>query len=143
MLTAAYRSAANPLVDEPVVAAAGGNGQVVDWCEALHSVNGNRQLLREIVEAFLDESPRLLATIRGAIEKQDAKTLQRAAHTLKGATRYFGAAHASEMALQLETMGKKGELTHAQNALIDMEREMARLTPVLINYMRGVVETNS
>jgi HPt (histidine-containing phosphotransfer) domain-containing protein len=121
--------------------AARGNGQVVDWHEALHSVNGDRRLLRDIVEAFLDESPRLLATMRRAIEKQDGRTLQRAAHTLKGSTGYFGATHASEMALQLETMGKKSDMAHAHNALADMEREMAKLTPVLVDYMRGRFET--
>ncbi len=121
--------------------AARGNGQVVDWHEALHSVNGDRRLLRDIVEAFLDESPRLLATMRRAIEKRDGKTLQRAAHTLKGSTGYFGATHASEMALQLETMGKKSDMAHAHNALADMEREMAKLTPVLVDYMRGRFET--
>ena len=63
------------------------NGQIVDWNEALHSCNGDRRLLRDIVEAFLDESPRLLSTIRGAIEKQDAKTLQRAAHYAEGLDR--------------------------------------------------------
>ena len=46
-----------------------------------------------------------------------------------------------KMALQLETMGKKSEMNHAHNALADMEREMARLTPVLANYMRGQIET--
>jgi CheY-like chemotaxis protein len=114
---------------------------IVDWDEALHSVNGDRRLLRDIVEAFLDESPRLLAAIRGAIEGQDARALQRAAHTLKGSTGYFGAARASEMALQLETMGKKSELAHAKNALADMEREIARLTPVLVDYMRERFES--
>ena len=48
--------------------------------------------------------------IRGAIEQQDRKTLQRAAHTLKGSTRYFGATQVSEMALQLESMGARGHL---------------------------------
>ncbi len=118
------------------------NGQIVDWSEALHSCNGDRGLLRDIVEAFLDESPRLLTTIRVAIEKQDAKTLQCAAHSLKGTTGYFGATRVSEMALQLETMGKKQELAHAPTALADMEREMARLTPVLVDYMRGKVGLN-
>ena len=111
-------------------------GRVVDWDEALHSVNGDRRLLQDIIEAFLDESPRWLATIREAIDRQDARTLQRAAHTLKGSTAYFGATHASEIVLQLETMGKNSELTHARNALADTEREMARLTPVLLDYMR-------
>jgi two-component system, sensor histidine kinase and response regulator len=114
-------------------------GQVVDWGEALHSVNGDRQLLREIVEAFLDESPRLLATIRTAIEQSDGRTLQRAAHTLKGSTRYFGATQVSEMALQLETMGARGHLGHARDSLADVEREMARLTPLLVDYLRGRV----
>ncbi len=137
-LRAAAQAAAGP----PPGAAPTGNGQIVDWHEALHSVNGDRRLLRDIVEAFLDESPRLLATIRQAIDKRDAKTLQRAAHTLKGSTRYFGAAHASEMALQLETMGKKSELTHAHSALAGLEREMARLLPVLVDYMRGRFDTH-
>jgi HPt (histidine-containing phosphotransfer) domain-containing protein len=114
-------------------------GQVIDWSEALHSVNGDRQLLREIVEAFLDESPRLLATIRGAIEQSDGRTLQRAAHTLKGSTRYFGANQVSEIALQLEAMGARGHLAHARDTLADVEREMARLTPLLVDYMRGRV----
>jgi CheY-like chemotaxis protein len=118
------------------------NGQTVDWTEALHCVNGDRGLLRDIVEAFLDESPRLLAAIRQSIERQDAVALQRAAHTLKGSTGYFGAARASEMALQLETMGKKSELAHAKSALVDMEREIARLTPVLVDYMHGGLDTS-
>ncbi len=140
-LAATLQAAAATRDGERDAAAAHGNGQVVDWHEALHSVNGDRRLLRDIVEAFLDESPRLLATIREAIEIQDGKTLQRAAHTLKGSTGYFGATHAAEMALQLETMGKKGEMIHAHKALADMEREMARLTPVLVNYMHGRTET--
>jgi CheY-like chemotaxis protein len=114
-------------------------GPVVDWSEALHSVNGDRRLLRDIVEAFLDESPRLLTVIRTAIEQLDAKTLQRAAHTLKGSTRYFGASQVSEMALRLEAMGARHQLTDARDALIAVEREMARLTPVLVDYMRGRV----
>jgi len=115
---------------------------VVDWCEALHSVNGDRHLLREIVEAFLDEAPRLLTTIRAAIEQPDGRTLQRAAHTLKGSTRYFGANQVSELALRLETMGASSSLAQARETLADVEREMARLTPLLVDYMRGRVILN-
>ena len=117
--------------------------QLVDWSEALHCVNGNRKLLRDIVEAFLDEAPRLLGTMRTAIERQDAKTLQRVAHTLKGSTRYFGAARVSEMALRLETMGERGDCLAAHEHLSDLEGEMARLTPVLVDYLRGRVEVGN
>jgi CheY-like chemotaxis protein len=124
-------------------AGAGHAGEVVDWSEALRSVNGDQQLLRDIVEAFLDESPRLLATMRSAIDQRDGKTLQRAAHTLKGSTRYFGATRVSELALQLETMGARANLAHACETLQDVEREMARLTPLLIDYMRGRAAVSS
>ena len=115
---------------------------IIDWCEALHSVNGDRHLLREIVEAFLDEAPRLFTTIRSAIEQPDSRTLQRAAHTLKGSTRYFGANQVSELALQLETMGASSSLAQARETLADVEREMARLTPLLVDYMHGRVILN-
>ncbi len=100
-------------------------------------------MLRDIVEAFLDESPRLLGMIRNAMETHDSKTLQRAAHTLKGSTRYFGATRVSEMALQIETMGARADFTHAGEALRNVEREMARLTPLLVDYMRGRTAVSS
>ena len=43
------------------------------------------------------------------------------------------------MALRLESMGARNQLTDARDALIAVEREMARLTPVLVDYMRGRV----
>ena len=60
-------------------------------------------------------------------------------NTLKGSTRYFGATRVSEMAHQLESMGSLQQLTYARDALRDVEREMASLTPLLLDYMRGRV----
>jgi PAS domain S-box-containing protein len=100
-----------------------------DWSVALATVQGSEELLHEILEAFLEETPRQLASIELALAKSDAALLRRAAHTIKGAVRYFGANKAFDLALRLETLGQNGELSQATAAAEDLERELARITP--------------
>jgi HPt (histidine-containing phosphotransfer) domain-containing protein len=54
--------------------------------------------------------------IHHAIEKNDARGLRHAAHTLKGEVGNFGAAAAFDAALQLETIGRDKKLTRAAAA---------------------------
>ena len=53
-------------------------------------------LLGEIVQAFLEETPRILDQIRSALQASDSNQLQRAAHTVKGSLRTLGAEAAAE-----------------------------------------------
>ncbi len=110
-------------------------GGVLDWSEALRTVGGDRELLAAVVRAFLDESSRLMNAMRQAIVQGDASALRVAAHTLKGSTGYFGANETYQRVYRLETMGKQGLLDDAQAALDSLEEEMARLTPILQEYL--------
>lgn len=69
---------------------------------ALARVEGDTELLREIVALFSDEAPRLLSEIRESITHCDSKALERAAHSLKGSVGSFGAQGAFDAALRLE-----------------------------------------
>lgn len=109
----------------------------MDWAVALRTVNGDHELLHAVVDAFLDESPRLITAIGEAIARGDAGALHVAAHTLKGSMHYFGAMRAFEQAYELEKMGRDGNLGNASAALTVLERTMAQLTPVLLHYARG------
>jgi HPt (histidine-containing phosphotransfer) domain-containing protein len=64
-------------------------------------VEGDTELLQEIVELFLDDSPRQLAAVQAAAAAGDAQALMRVAHTLKGAASNFGAAAVVTAALEL------------------------------------------
>ena len=66
-----------------------GDAGLVDWDVARDVVGGDSELLASVVEAFLQEAPQQMAAIYRAIDAADAKTLGRAAHTLKGSLRYF------------------------------------------------------
>jgi two-component system, sensor histidine kinase and response regulator len=100
--------------------------------EALRTlVGGDERLMGEIIELFLEEGPRLLATIRRAVADADLRALDAAAHALKGSTANVGAATASSMALGLEAMAKRGTLGDAPAGLRTLESELNRVERAL------------
>ena len=109
----------------------------LDWDEALRTVRGDRELLKVVVETFLEESPRLVAAIRQAIGDGDPTAVRIVAHTLKGSMRYFGGSQAFDRAFELEKMGQDGNLENAGAAFAALETEiMARLAPALLDYLK-------
>jgi two-component system sensor histidine kinase/response regulator len=84
-----------------------------DHAGLLDRVEGDTELLREIVELFLADCPRMLAEVQAAIGAGDPVALKRSAHTLKGAAANFGATAAVALSLELETIGKSGEVSGA------------------------------
>jgi CheY-like chemotaxis protein/HPt (histidine-containing phosphotransfer) domain-containing protein len=109
-----------------------------DWKEALAAVAGDRQLLAELAELFLGECPGWMREIETAISAGDPVRLRSAAHTLKGGLGPFAAHAAFDAAFRLETMGRKGDLTGAAEALAVLTGEVVRLQPALAALMRGM-----
>ena len=121
--------------DRPAPADTPQPDDVVNWEAALDGVRGDRELLRDIARAALEESPRLLDDIGRALARGDATALRLSAHTLKGSIRYFGAREPFEHAYQLETMGKNDDLAGADAVLHSLRDEMARLGAALSEYL--------
>jgi len=57
---------------------------------ALSRVGGDVELLKEVVELFLDDYPSTFEKIRGAVASRDATALEHHAHSLKGSVSTFG-----------------------------------------------------
>ncbi len=112
---------------------------VLDKAAALARVDGDIELLRELVELFLDECPRLASKIQKAVENRDSRALGRAAHTLKSSVGNFGARGALKAALKLEMMAREGDLTEAEEACTALEEEIEKLKPVLASLGKEVV----
>ena len=85
----------------------------VDLETALHRLEGDRELLREIIAMFLQEHPSMIEQIRAAIAEQNAGALQRAAHKLKGCVGYIAADDLAQLAYRLECMGRAAALDRA------------------------------
>jgi HPt (histidine-containing phosphotransfer) domain-containing protein len=109
-------------------------GAVFSKEETLASVDGDRELLREIVGIFTTECESTVAAIRKAIDEQNASNLNRAAHTLKGMVGNFGARAAMEIALMLEIIGKNTDLAGAEGVLLTLQKELERLKKALVQF---------
>lgn len=98
---------------------------------ALALVDGDRELLRAMIELFLEHGPRDLAAIQAAVVAQDAAGLAGSAHRLKGALVQFGAPAAVEAVSTLENLGKAGTLEASAGGFVKLESELLRLLTVM------------
>jgi len=96
----------------------------MDLTVALAHVDGDRQLLAELAAIFLRDYPRFVNSARESIRRDDAQTLEREAHTLKGRLAFFGVHGVRDQALELETIGRSRDLTQALQTLTGIERAM-------------------
>ncbi len=85
------------------------------------------ELVHEIARLFLDAYPARMVEIAEAVARRDSSRLERAAHTLRGSAANFDAQQAVDAALSLESMGRCGDLTGAEEALAVLTQEMKRL----------------
>ncbi len=71
----------------------------------------------ELLAAYLEETPMLLAELRDAWERRDAGVFQRAAHSIKSSSASLGALPLADLARTLEMRGKQNELDEAGDEL--------------------------
>jgi len=112
--------------------------EILDEAQLLARFEGEPDLLRDVVGLYLDECPKLLDGIRGAVERGDAQGLERAAHKLKGTVANFSARTSYDAALRLEVMGRSGQLEQAREAVGQLESALEELKPVLLKLTGGV-----
>jgi two-component system, sensor histidine kinase and response regulator len=99
--------------------------------ELLHRIDGDRALLAELVEILRMEYPGQLRDAQESIARGDAKGLERAGHSLKGALVNLSATSASGFAAELESLGRSGKLTLAGPKLMELENEMHQVIDTL------------
>lgn len=104
---------------------------LVDYESSLERLGGNEQLLDDLAQFFLEDSAELLSEARAAIARQDAKSIERAAHSIRGLASNFGAHRTVCAAVALEELGRTGDLAAAWSACRELETEVSRLARAL------------
>jgi HPt (histidine-containing phosphotransfer) domain-containing protein len=100
------------------------------------TIGGDEAFFVELVESFLDDAPHLLADLRVAIDAGDASGARLAAHSLKSLGRDFGATTLAEQCKQLEDMGRAGNVSGADELLINAEAEFEAVRVKLLDLIR-------
>ena len=70
---------------------------------------GGPDLVQELTDLFLSDTPRLLSDIEAALAAEDWEALTRASHSLKSSAFYLGALALSELSRQLESLSGSGD----------------------------------
>ena len=112
--------------------------QAVDFEALLARVENDTSLAEELVELYLDSSPRLLAEIESGVKQRNAASVRSAAHTLKGALQNLSADTAADVALRLEQLGRCGDLHDANSSLSALKHELERIQLELTEWSKGV-----
>ena len=81
----------------------------------------------ELVEAFGEEGPELLAELRAALADRASDRFRRAAHSLKTNALTFGARTLAEQARALELSGLPADGSGVEAVAPELERSLAEL----------------
>ena len=101
--------------------------------ELLQRVDGDKDLLLELVSLFVEESAPLMQNISNAVRNRDSRQLEGAAHKLKGSVGLFGMRTVTQALAELEQIGRTGNLERAGSAYSRAERELTSLHHALAN----------
>jgi HPt (histidine-containing phosphotransfer) domain-containing protein len=99
-------------------------------------VDGDMELLRQLLAVFEQEFSAMLAGVERAIAEGDAPGLEKAGHKIKGSLLQFSAHHAAAAAQQLEILGRQGTVDGAAGALETLKRA-TRLLLKSLHVMTG------
>ncbi|WP_438970477.1 ATP-binding protein [Methylophaga sp.] len=97
-----HKMAELPVIDE----------DVLDEISAM-SGEQNQVLMANIVEVYLQRSPSLIEQIKQSLTGDDAEQLFKAAHALKSSSANIGAARVSEIAHEIEKLGRNNQVDQA------------------------------
>ena len=104
---------------------------VIDLDSLIANLSGDKAILEELIDLFIETAPTMLADIRTAFNAGNAAAMGKAAHTLKGSAANFGAQQVVELSYELENMGE-------QNRLADADRLIEQLSDLLEEVTRAM-----
>lgn len=86
---------------------------IYDYDASLGRMGGNQQLFLEMVQFLEADGPEHLQQVQAGMERGDAKSVHRHAHSLKGLVANFDAERTAQAALAVEERAKAGQLPAA------------------------------
>ena len=104
---------------------------VLDLAEAMMNMDGDAELLQEIVEIFQETAQAQLDTLQQCIEIPDPSQVAILAHAMKGGSSNFCARKFMASALKLELLAKGGALEGAEEMLAQMRIDNDEISEIV------------
>jgi HPt (histidine-containing phosphotransfer) domain-containing protein len=101
------------------------------------SVGDDPEFVSELISDFLADAPAQLESLRHAATSGDATSARRAAHTLKGNSRTFGARALASLCQEAEAAATAGKLDAVLARIDEIDGEWARVRAELLAWRDG------
>jgi two-component system sensor histidine kinase/response regulator len=109
---------------------------VLDVAQALQRIGDDSEIYAAVAEAFLSDTPLLLASLNQAVGNNDAIVATRMAHSMKSSALTVGAMRLGAVAAALEALLMKGVAMPSSRALVQrVEYEVPKALEALKNYL--------
>jgi two-component system, sensor histidine kinase and response regulator len=108
---------------------------VFDANALLERVEGDHELLRELLALFFREYPKLLEEISRAMDYRQAVQVERASHSLKSALLNLSAKRAAEAAYQVERSGRNADFQEVAAAIPRLRDELTLLHHAMDRFL--------
>ncbi|MGD1713328.1 response regulator [Dapis sp. BLCC M172] len=95
------------------------------------------EMVVEIINCYLEDTPKLLNEITQAIEKEQAELLQKSAHTMKSSSASVGATNLSQLCKELESIGRGGATEGTDVILSQVKAEYERVENALRDELQA------
>lgn len=90
----------------------------------LHSLANDQELARELLDAFLEDSPIRSTSLGDALKDDDASTASKLAHSLKGMCGVVRTDSLVNLALLMENSAKNGELDKTRDQYAEFSQQL-------------------
>jgi two-component system, sensor histidine kinase and response regulator len=99
--------------------------EVDELAAYLEAFNNDGSFFKEVAEMFVSDYPPMLQALKKAIADEDAASLSRTAHSLKGMARNFQVEGAAEVARRLEQLAEMGFFEAARDQYMKLSDELS------------------
>jgi two-component system sensor histidine kinase/response regulator len=106
--------------------------------ELLARVDNDRELLRELLDIFKEDSPLRVGVLRDAVACGDAGKVASEAHALRGMLSNLSAKNAAAAAGALERLAGQGNVADFAASFSAFEQQMRQLMPEIEACLSGV-----
>ncbi|MFO7837981.1 MAG: Hpt domain-containing protein [Desulfosalsimonadaceae bacterium] len=103
--------------------------------ELLERVDGDEELLREVLLIYMEDTPSVLESLKQGIDANSPEAVAKAAHTLKGSSANIAAERLRRRARELEQKAQEGDLEGAAAFYDMLESEFHALKEELRPYL--------
>jgi HPt (histidine-containing phosphotransfer) domain-containing protein len=108
----------------------------MDVNEALQRLGDDQELLREIMQIYLEDAPALVERIHASAGSSDATALRRAAHSLRGLASTLSAYEVVSAISRLEHLGEPRNVSDESSAIRDVDARVAELNDAVEHFLR-------